>query len=98
MLNFCAWGVLFISVLVFHKAQPEFETFFDKFYRLNLRTSWDMKFVQYLVNTVFVGLIISALGLGLSRFRARRKTDPKKNLILLGFLYLFLFLVSWAIL
>jgi len=98
VINFCAWGVLLISVLVFHKAQPEFETFFDKFYRLNLRTSWDMKFVKYLVNTIFFGLIVSVLGLSLSRFRARRKTDHKKNLIILGFLYLILFFVAWTIL
>ena len=76
---------------MFHRAQPEFETFFDKFYRLDLRTSWDMTFVQYLVATIIIGSIVSILGLGLSRFRARRETDHKKHFILLGFLYLVLF-------
>jgi hypothetical protein len=80
-----------VSLLVFHRAQPEFETFFDKFYRLDLRTSWDMAFVQYLVATILLGSIVSILGLGLSRFRARRQTDHKKHLIFLGFLYLVLF-------
>ena len=80
-----------VSLLVFHQAQPEFETFFDKFYRLDLRTSWDMVFVKYLVATIILGSIVSILGLGLSRFRARRQTDHKKHLILLGFLYLVLF-------
>lgn len=80
-----------MSLLVFHRAQPEFETFFDKFYRLDLRTSWDMVFVQYLISTIILGSIVSIFGLGLSRFRARRQTDHKKHLILLGFLYLVLF-------
>jgi len=95
LINFFAWGVLFVSLLVFHKAQPEFETFFDKFYRLDLRTSWDMNFVQYLVYTIILGLVVSVMGLSLSRFRARRKTDHKKNLLILGFLYLFLFFLFW---
>lgn len=90
--------MLFASLLIFHKAKPEFETFFDKFYGLSLRTTWDMKFVQYLIFTILLGLVVSILGLGLSRFRARRKTDPKKQLILLGLLYLLLFLVAWILL
>jgi cation transporter-like permease len=87
-----------VSLLFFHKAQPEFETFFDKFYGLGLRTTWDMKFVQYLVYTILLGLVVSVMGMGLSRFRARRKTDPKKQLILLGVLYLLLFGVAWILL
>jgi len=93
LISFCAWGGLFVSLLVFHRSQPEFETFFDKFYRLDLRTSWDMTFVQYLVATIILGAIVSILGLGLSRFRARRETDHKKHFILLGFLYLVLFFI-----
>ena len=93
----CAWAVLFVSLLVFHRAQPEFETFFDKFYRLDLRTTWDMRFVQYLVYTILLGTIVSVLGLGLSRFRARRETDHKKHFILLGFLYLLLFFAYYMV-
>jgi hypothetical protein len=66
---------------------------FDKFYKLDIRTNWNMQFVQYLSHTIVLGLIISFLGLGLSYFRARRKTDPKKHLFILGFLYLLLFFV-----
>jgi ABC-type Fe3+ transport system permease subunit len=98
LINFLAWGVLFVLVLVFHKAQPEFETVFDRFYQLDLRTNWDMQFLQYLVYTILLGLILSIAGLGLSLFRARRKTDHKKPLILLVFLYLILFILSWFIL
>lgn len=96
--NFLAWGVLFILVLVFHKAQPEFETLFDRFYQLKLRTTWDPQFLQYIVYTIFLGLIISVAGLGLSVFRARRKTDHKKSLLLLVVLYFFLFILSWFLL
>jgi hypothetical protein len=95
LISFSAWAGLFVSLLVFHRAQPEFETFFDKFYSLDLRTTWDMKFVQYLVYSTLLGTIVSITGLGLSVFRARRETDHKKHFILLGFLYLLLFLTYY---
>jgi len=98
LVSFLAWGVLFITVLMFHRAQPEFETFFDQFYQLELRTSWDIQFLQYLGYTILLGLVVSSAGLCLSFFRARRKTDYKKHLILLVFLYLLLFIFSWFIL
>ncbi|MCD4741310.1 MAG: hypothetical protein K8R67_02340, partial [Desulfobacteraceae bacterium] len=41
-LNIFAWLLLLVVLLVFHRVQPEFESFFDRFYRLNLRTFWDI--------------------------------------------------------
>lgn len=95
---FLAWGVLFVSLLVFHRAQPEFETFFDRFYQLTLRTHWDMKFAQYVVHTIILGLVVSGVGLGLSLVRARRKTDLKNHLKILGILYVVLLGISWYVL
>lgn len=95
---FLAWGVLFFSLLIFHRAQPEFETFFDKFYQLTLRTHWDMKFANYVVYAIVLGLGVSIAGLGLSLFRARRKTDLKIHLKVLGILYALLFGISWFLL
>lgn len=90
--NFVAWLVLFVSLVVFHFAQPEFETVFDRFYRLDVRTYWDMEAVRYVFLTLALGLAISVGGLMLSLFRARRKTDHRKPIIILGGLYLVLFI------
>ncbi len=94
-LHLLAWTVLFISMLVFHRAQPEFETFFDRFYQLDLRTVWDLRFLQYLLYIIFLGLAISIFGVILARFRARRKNDLKKQMKILGGLYLTLFFIYW---
>ncbi len=83
---------------MFHKAQPEFETVFDRFYQLDLRTSWDMQFVYYFAYAIVVGLACSLTGLGLSLFRARRQTDHKGPILILGVLYLVLFILSWFLL
>ena len=82
-------------MLIFHRAQPEFETFFDRFYQLNLRTVWDLHFLQYLLYIIFLGLAISIFGVILARFRGRRKNDLKKQMKVLGGLYLILFFIYW---
>jgi len=87
-----------ISLLVFHRAQPEFVTFFDRFYSLDLRTYWDRTFVRYLVYTAAFGLAVSMAGLCLSFFRARRRSDHQKPIIILGCLYLILITFSWILL
>ena len=91
--NYIAWFILFVSLLVFHRAQPEFETVFDRFYQLNLRTYWDKAFLRYLVYVLAFGAVISLAGFGLGQFRARRKTDHRNAIIVLGILYLILFFV-----
>ncbi len=98
LVNYSAWVILFVTLIVFHKAQPEFETIFDRFYQLNLRTNWDMDFVRYLVYVVALGLAASVAGLGLALIRARRKTDHKTPIIVLGGLYVLLFVLSWFML
>ncbi len=94
-LHLFAWTVLFVFMLVFHLAQPEFETFFDRFYQLDLRTVWELRFLQSLLYIIFLGLAISIFGVILARFRARRKNDLKKQMIVLGGLYLTLFFIYW---
>lgn len=81
--------------MVFHRAQPEFETFFDRFYRLNLRTSWDLEFLKYLAYTMILGLALFLFSFALSRTRARRRTDHKNHLIFLGLSYLALLFLTW---
>lgn len=97
-LNYMAWAGLLVALIIFHRAQPEFETFFDRFYQLTLRTYWDKRFIRYLVYIAGTGLVATVAGFGLSIFRARRTTDHKKSIMVLGFLYLGLGIFSWVLL
>ena len=83
-LNVLAWVLLVFMLLIFHRAQPEFETLFDKFYQLELRTDWDIQYLYALIYLVIIGICISLGGLFLGRFRGRRKKDHKTALILTG--------------
>ncbi len=93
-LNLLSWIVLLFILLVFHRAQPEFETFFDRFYQLSLRTHWDIQYLNYLILLLFFGILISLSGLTLGVFRGRRKKDHKKALIITGILSFILLLFS----
>jgi len=96
--NYLGWAGLMIFLLVFHRAQPEFETVFDRFYHLNLRTYWNTAFIRYLMYTVGIGFAVSTAGLCLALFRARRKTDHNKPIIILGCLYWILIGLCWIFL
>jgi hypothetical protein len=97
-LNILAWILLIFMLLVFHRAQPEFETIFDRFYDLKLRTSWDIQYLVYLVYVVGIGIFVSLSGLMLGIFRGRRKKDGKTALIITGIISLTLLWVSLSVL
>lgn len=89
-LNFLSWGLLLLILFIFHRAQPEFESFFDRFYQLQLRTDWDHMFLYYSTILVISGIIISIGGLVLGIFRGRRKEDSIIALIITGLTSAFL--------
>jgi len=93
-LNILAWILLLFILVIFHRAQPEFETVFDRFYQLNLRTDWDLQYLYYLIYTVIFGILISLSGLLLSIFRGRREKDHKKALIITGIISLIMLLAA----
>ncbi|MCD4742496.1 MAG: hypothetical protein K8R67_08500, partial [Desulfobacteraceae bacterium] len=93
-LNIFAWLLLLVVLLVFHRVQPEFESFFDRFYRLNLRTFWDIKYLSLLIYFVMSGIIINLIGLMISRYRGRRKNDHTVSLLITGGISFTLLLIA----
>jgi len=74
-LNVSVWLLVIGFLIVIEMAKPQYETFFDRFYRLGLRTEWDFEAFFYLYYLIAAGLVISTTGFCLSSVRARRKTD-----------------------
>ena len=97
-LNILAWVLLLSLFLIFHRAQPEFESFFDRFYRLNLRTHWDIQYLTYLLYCVSISITVCLSGIFLGKFRGRRSTDQKKPLIITGLVSLVMLCTAMAIL
>ena len=87
--NVLAWVVVVLILVVAERAKPQFESFFDRFYNLDVRTSWDLEFVQYLLWITMAGIVAGSLGLILGVVRARRRTDSSRfGLVIMGLLSL----------
>lgn len=67
----CLVATLFITAL----AKPEVETFFDRFYNLRLRRTWDMDLMNYIFYLLLICFISSIVGLVINSRRKRRKDD-----------------------
>ena len=97
-LNAFAWILVIIILFVFHRAQPEFESFFDRFYQIKLRTTWDVSYIYNLLYMVICTIPISFIGLGISLFRARRKSDSKIAFVCMGIVsFLMLIIVVYQL-
>ena len=87
ILGVISWFFMLLILILLEIAKPEFETFFDRFYHLNLRTSWNLDVAQHLYRLMFLGLGMSMVGLLIGSQRYRRTTDtPPVALVLIGVL------------
>ena len=83
--NLLSWGVVVLILVVAERAKPQFESFFDRWYHLDVRTGWDFEFVQYLLWITLAGTVVCSIGLVLGVFRARRKDDSTGiGLVIMG--------------
>jgi hypothetical protein len=64
-------AAMFVAAL----AKPEVETFFDRFYDLRLRRSWDLELLHYIFYLLLFCLLSSIGGLMINSRRKRRKND-----------------------
>lgn len=97
-LNIAAWVLLLFLFLIFHRAQPEFESFFDRFYKLKLRTEWDIEYLYFLLTLIYISIFICLTGLILKLFRGRRQGDHYKALIITGIVSFLMLTVAILIL
>jgi len=66
---------LLAALFITAAAKPEIETFFDRFYDLRLRRSWDLELMQYLFYMLLLCCFCSISGLIINSRRKRRKED-----------------------
>jgi amino acid transporter len=91
--------LLILTLFVFHFAQPEFETFFDRFYHLDLRTEWDAKYSYYVVFMAASAIFISFLGLLLCCvFQEKVKKEHKNVFFIIGILAFIIFVSLLSVL
>jgi hypothetical protein len=88
-LGVVGWLVMLIAMFIAEKAQPHFETFFDRWFKINVTTTWNVVLARYIFYLMILGFCISVLGLLINTKRHRRKYDDyRAYLVLLGLLSL----------
>ncbi len=83
--NAAAATALFAAICITAVAKPEVETFFDRFYRVNIyrRQHWDMLLVDYIAILLALSSLASILGLVINSRRRRRKNDYIRSTLVL---------------
>ncbi len=79
-----SWGLMLPLLYLIDRAKPEFETFFDKMFGLQVRSTWNLDVYRWAVMLMFFLLILSAVGLIINKTRNRRREDYYRiNLIII---------------
>lgn len=82
-----AVGVLLIvAFCLTAMAKPELETFFDRFYNVNLyrRPGWDLQLLRYIAALFVVCAMTSIAGLSINLRRRRRRGDFLRVTLVIG--------------
>lgn len=83
------WLNFIISLILFDEAKPDFETFFDRLFHIQMRYYWDQTYAWLSMIWFLICLGLSICGLWMNKKRHRRRTDEYRlNLIVLGLISL----------
>lgn len=74
-LSVTGWLILLTALFVLGKARPPVETFFERWYNIQLRASWNLELARYIYYLMLLGLGTSLTGLAINSRRLRRKGD-----------------------
>ena len=74
-LSVAGWLILLAALLLLAEAKPPVETFFERWYDLRLRSTWNLELARYIFYLMLLGLGTSLTGLVLNSRRLRRRGD-----------------------
>lgn len=84
-LSVLGWLTLLTALFVLGEARPPVETFFERWYKIPLRASWNLDLARYIFYLMLLGLGTSLTGLAINSRRLRRKGDEwRVSLILVA--------------
>lgn len=84
MIGMISWGLMLPLLYLIDRAKPEFETFFDKMFDIQVRSTWDLEVYKWAVYLMVILAVLSGTGLLINKSRKRRKEDYYRiNLIIM---------------
>ncbi len=84
-LSVAGWLILLAALFVLAEARPPRMTFFERWFDLRLRTTWNLELARYIFYLMLLGLGTSLTGLAINSRRLRRRGDEwRVSLILVA--------------
>lgn len=77
-------------------AKPELETFFDRYYNLQLRQTWNHDLIGYIGLMLGMSCLASIIGLAINSKRLKRKNDHVHATIVLSLIISVIGLIYFA--
>ncbi len=83
-LGIISWGLMLPLLYLIDRAKPGFETFFDRMFGIQVRTTWDLEVYRWAVFLMVILFIFSGVGLFINKNRNRRSEDSiRLNLVMI---------------
>jgi len=73
--SIAVWVILFCVLIFFENARPQIETFFDRFFGIEVRETWDDSKLNTAFYLLVFLLLFSAFSIFLNSKRLKRRTD-----------------------
>lgn len=70
-----AWIIMFFILGITDRAKPQTATFFDRFFKVQVRETWNYSLVQWAFYLMILLSILCLIGLIANACRHRRKSD-----------------------
>lgn len=74
-LGILAWAIMFFIIAITDRAKPPMETFFDRFFKVQVRQTWDFGLLRYALYLMITLCVLCVFGLVVNSRRHRRKND-----------------------
>ena len=94
--NAVAVVALLAALCLLAIAKPELETFFDRYYNLQLRRTWNTELFIYIGTMLVLSALASVFGLVINSRRLRRKKDHIHATLVLSLIISLLALIAFS--
>lgn len=74
-LGITAWIIMFFILAITDRAKPQVENFFDRFFKVQVRNSWNYSLVQWSFYLMILLSVLCVIGLLVNAKRHKRKGD-----------------------
>ncbi len=74
-LGITAWIIMFFILAITDRAKPQMATFFDRFFKVQVRETWNYSLVQWSFYLMILLSLLCILGLLANVKRHKRKSD-----------------------